>query len=229
MTIERRPLRILDFDIENRPLSYWMPDRPTAQITSIASAWIGDHDSIDVLLLAPPCYHKGHEDVCPDWPKGMMGLPALLTRFVERYNQADMVTGHYIRKHDLPIINGALYDNSLPLLGPKLTSDTKLDMMKKADIPATQEFLLELLDPQCPIAIPLEKHHMSQRTWREANVLSRSGIESTRTRVSTDVHAHWHMRDAMLERGMLRAPRMWDPGGGFSEVSVGRNASGESK
>jgi hypothetical protein len=227
--IERVEKRILDFDIENRPLSYWMADRPTADITSIASAWIGDHDSIEVLLLAPPCYHKGHEEVCPDWPTGMYNQREMLERFLARYNRADIVTGHYIRKHDLPIINGALYDHGLPLLEAKLTSDTKLDMFKKADIPATQEFLLELLEPKCPIAIPLEKHHMSQRTWREANRLGRKGVESTKVRVSTDVHAHWHMREEMLRRGMLRGPRMWNPGGGFSEVSVGRSDSGESK
>lgn len=226
---ERIEKRILDFDIENRPLSYWMADRPTADITSIASAWIGDHDSIEVLLLAPPCYHKGHEEVCPDWPPGMYNQREMLERFLARYNRADMVTGHYIRKHDLPIINGALYDHGLPLLEAKLTSDTKLDMFKKADIPATQEFLLELLEPKCPIAIPLEKHHMSQRTWREANRLGRHGVEATKVRVSTDVHAHWHMREEMLRRGMLRGPRMWNPGGGFSEVTVGRSDSGESK
>ena len=140
-----------------------------------------------------------------------------------------MVTGHYIRKHDLPIINGALYDEGMPLLGAKLTHDTKLDMFKKADIPATQEFLLELLDPQCNIGVPLIKYHMSQRTWREANRLTRKGVEQTRIRVQNDVHAHEHMRDEMMRRAMLRAPKMWSPGGGASGVGTGRVASSESK
>jgi hypothetical protein len=187
-----RKTRILDFDIENRPLSYWVPDRPTADITSIASMWRGDHDSIEVLLL------------------GELTTEEMLARFVERYDQADIVTGHYIRRHDLPIINGQLYDLDLPLLRPKLTCDTKLDMnFRKADIPATQEFLLELLNPQCPLGIKLEKVHMSQRDWREANRLTAKGLEATRRRVSTDVHAHSHMREDMLERGWLRAPTTW--------------------
>lgn len=185
--------RILDFDIENRPLSYWVPDRPTAEITAITTAWVGDHDSFEVLLL------------------GELTLREVLVYFVQRYNQADLVTGHYIRKHDLPIINGALYDLDLPLLGPKLTCDTKLDMFTKADIPATQEFLLETLDPQCPAGMPLEKYHMSQRAWREANRLTPEGLALTRRRVSTDVHAHWHMRDEMLKRGWLKAPKVWRP------------------
>lgn len=229
MAIERRQLRILDFDIENRPLSYWAPDMPTADITSIASAWRGDHDSMEVSLLAPPCWHKGHEEHCPEMPDFLVSTKVMLERFVARYNEADIVTGHYIRKHDLPIINGALYDQKMPLLGPKLTSDTKLDMFKKADIPATQEFLLELLDPQCNIGVPLIKYHMSQRTWREANRLTREGTEQTRIRVQNDVHAHEHLRDEMLRREMLREPKMWKPGGGPSGVGTSRGASSESK
>jgi len=206
---EGRPLAILDFDIENRPESYWVVDRPTARITAIASAWRGDHDSMQVDAITAG--------------GGYAEYDRMLERFVDRYNDADIVTGHYIRRHDLPIINGALYDRNMPLLGSKMSSDTKLDMFKKADVPATQEWLLELLDPQCSIGIPLVKYHMSQRTWRDANFLSTEGVRQTRIRVSTDVHAHEHMRDAMLERGMLRAPRVWDPGGGRSEVSEGRH------
>ena len=197
--------RVLDWDIENRPLSYWVPDMPTAEITAIASCWADDHDSMEVLLL------------------GEIDGEEMLRRFVERYNEADLVTGHYIRRHDLPITQGALYEFGLPLLGPKLTCDTKLDMFKKSDIPATQEFLLELLDPKCPLDITIEKFHMSQHSWREANRLTPEGLERTRHRVASDVHAHIHMREAMLERGWLRAPSVWYPGGGESEVSEGRH------
>lgn len=185
--------KTLVFDIENRPISYWVPDRPTADITAIASAWAGNHDSMEVLLL------------------GEMTSEEMLARFVERYNEADVVTGHYIRRHDLPIINGALYDADKPLLEPKMSSDTKLDMFKKADVPATQEHLLGVLDPRCPIGIPIIKHHMTQRDWREANRLTPEGLEKTRIRVSSDVHAHEHMREAMLDRGWLRGPSLWKP------------------
>ena len=206
----RRKTRVLDFDIENRPLTYWVPDRPTADITAISSSWTDDHDSMEVLLL------------------GEMTTEEMLARFVERYNQADIVTGHYIRRHDLPIINAHLYEARMPLLSSKLTSDTKLDMFTKADLPATQEFLLELLDPQCPIGIRLEKYHMSQGMWREANRLTPAGLALTKTRVASDVHAHIHMREAMLVAGWLAEPRMWRSGGG-NEVAEGRLVTGESK
>lgn len=199
---EGRPARILDFDIENRPLSYWQPDRPTAEITAIASCWVernraGNfrYTSMQVDLL------------------GEVTMEQMLRRFIERYNEADMVTGHYIRRHDLPIINGALYELGLPLLGPKMTCDTKLDMFTKADIPATQEFIIETL------GVPYPKVHMTQADWREANRLTPKGLEKTRARVMGDVHGHILMRAAMLYHGMLRSPRVWDPGGGPSEVS----------
>lgn len=205
--------RILDFDIENRPLTYWVPDRPTAEITSIASLWIVNgqvqHDSIQVLAL------------------GEMTLPEMLSLFSERYREADLVTGHYIRRHDLPIINAMLYEMDMPLLDSKLTSDTKLDMFSKADLPATQEFLLEHLDPRCPLGIPLEKYHMTQPMWREANRLTPKGIALTKRRVSTDIHAHAHLRESMLSRGWLSGPRMWNSGGG--EVVGNRISIGEAK
>lgn len=200
LTQPARALKVLDWDIENRPLTYWVPDMPTAQITSIASMWVGDHDSLRIDYMLEP--HSTEDDE-----------RAMLGRFVERYNEADMLTGHYIRRHDLPITNAMLYELGLPLLQPKLTCDTKLDMFKKADLPATQEFLLDTLKPTCELGIPLEKFHMSQTSWREANRLTPRGIDLTKRRVLSDVHAHSHLRARMLELGYLKAPSMWNPGG----------------
>ena len=145
--------RILDFDIENRPLSYWIPDRPTAEITAIAWCFDGEPKSMECWLL-------GRDD-----PKRM------LERFCEVYAEAGMVTGHYIRKHDLPIINGALMEFGLPGLTEKLTCDTKLDMVKKADIPATQEHLSQMF------GVRAAKYHMTQAMWREANRLTPDGLK----------------------------------------------------
>ena len=90
-------------------------------------------------------------------------------------------------------------------LGPKLTSDTKLDMVRKGDIPGTQEFLIETL------GVDTEKYHMTQTKWRDANRLTKQGIEQARKRVSSDVIGHMQMRAEMLRRGLLGAPRVWRP------------------
>ena len=194
---EGRKFRTLDFDIENRPLTYWVPDNPTAQITAIASCWADDPSSMRVDLLTP-AENFSETD--------------MLLAFCDRYNEADMVTGHYIRKHDLPIINGALFEHGLPLLRSKLTCDTKLDMFKKSDIPATQEFLLETLLVRDAQGQPLRKYHMSQTDWREANRLTPDGLRKTRERVASDVLGHMQLRLAMVERGMLRSPSVWSSG-----------------
>jgi len=180
-------LKILDFDIENRPLSYWYNGKPSAEITAIASCWVDDVGSMQTVLL------------------GEQTLPEILESFVARYNEADIVTGHYIRTHDLPNINGALLEQGMPKLSPKMTCDTKNDMYKKGDIPASQEYLLALLQ------LPVAKHHMTQADWREANRLTPKGLEATKARVESDVYGHMIMRAKMLELNLLKGPRTWKP------------------
>src|SRR5687767_14373830 len=95
--LRSRPLRVLDFDIENRPLSYLGSDFTTAEVTAIAWAWT-DSPDVSVYLLGE------HE------------LPYILNQFVDAYRHADVVTGHYVRGHDLPMINGALMECRMPPL-----------------------------------------------------------------------------------------------------------------
>ena len=182
----KRKVRILDFDIENRPLSYWVPDRPTAEVTAIAWSWSGS-DVVETYIL-------GRDD------------PALgLLDFAVAYHAADIVTGHYIRKHDLPIVQSEMMEKGIALLESKLTIDTKLDMVKKGDMPATQEHLAEML------GVPAAKVHMTQAMWRESNRLTPAGIKFTEKRVVGDVIQHKQIRTAMLEAGWLGAPKMWRP------------------
>lgn len=186
MLTVKRKIRILDFDIENRPLSYWA-DRPTAEITAIASCWVDDVSTMEIFLL------------------GEATQVEMLEAFKARFDEADMVTGHYIRRHDLPIINGAMLEYGLPQLTAKLSCDTKLDMRVKGDIPATQEYLSDIL------GVPLPKVHMTQKKWRDANRLTPEGLQATKERVSGDVLQHMFLRNKMVERNLLKAPRIWKP------------------
>jgi hypothetical protein len=184
--VRGRPLRVLDFDIENRPLSYWVPDRPTAEVTAIAAGWIGE-SKVDACLL------------------GDVSMVEMLTWFAELYQQADMVTGHYIRMHDLPILNGAMLENGLPPLGAKLSSDTKLDLINWKDLPKTQEHLADMFGVRAP------KVQMSQQKWRDANRLTEKGLGLTYKRVVGDVKQHRQLRQALLDRNLLKVPRVWSP------------------
>ena len=42
--------RVLHFDLENRPLSYWCDDRPSAEVTAIAWSW-ADESKVHCWLL----------------------------------------------------------------------------------------------------------------------------------------------------------------------------------
>lgn len=184
-----KKMRCLDFDIENRPLSYWYDGNPTAEITGIAWSWYGD-DHVECVLL-------GEE--------GEFDPVRLLERFCEVYDEADIVTGHYIRNHDLPIINGSLMEWGLEPLGPKLTSDTKNDLIKRSGLSMSQEALSAMYGLEAP------KHHMTQQEWRDANRLLPDSFEKTRKRVVSDVIQHKQLRAALIEHGALKAPKLWKP------------------
>lgn len=184
MKFEIKPARILDFDIENRPLSYWYDGQCTAEITAIACSW----------GLDSPVY-------C--WLLGRESPESILMNFVALYNEADLVTGHYIRKHDLPILNGALLEYGMRPLGTKLTVDTKLDLRPTKDYSMSQETLGETL------CTSYEKVHMSQCDWRAANRLQQ--IELAETRVKGDVRQHQQLRLKLVELGMLQSPKAWNP------------------
>jgi hypothetical protein len=186
-----KPLRVLDFDLENRPLAYWFDGNTTAEITCIAASWVGS-DEVDCRVLFPSTKYG-------------LGMKDMLEWFVDLYDQADMVTGHYIRKHDLPMINGALLEQGMKLLGPKLTSDTQLDLIRRKDLSASQESLAAMY------GLPEAKHHMSQNEWREANRLTPEGIEATKKRATSDVIQHKALRERLIQAGALKPPRVWHP------------------
>ena len=204
---EPRAKRILSFDIENRPLSYWYDGNCTAEVTAIAWGWQVSPAADPVIrcrALGDYEFEQQEENRFGAELRPVGGAE-MLTAFVHAYNEADIVSGHYIRKHDLPIINGALVEHGMAPLRPKLTSDTRLDLVRWKDLPASQEALGDMLGLDSP------KEHMSQAKWREANRLTPEGIAETRRRVIGDVRQHLELRAALLERGLLRAPRMWRP------------------
>lgn len=181
------PLLILDFDIENRPLAYLGPDFTTAEITAIAASYVGNQ-YVHCWVLDPMVEGS---------------YRTMLEEFVKLYNSADIVTGHYIRGHDLPVINGALMELGLPTLGRKETSDTKIDLTERKYISASQENLAAML------GVRANKYHMTNAMWREANRLTNKGVEFTRKRVIDDVRQHKELRAKLIELGYLGPTVTW--------------------
>jgi len=129
----------------------------------------------------------------------------MLKGFRRVWDQADLVTGHFIRKFDLPILNGAMMEWGLPPLDEKLVSDTKEDLLKRAGLGASQENLGVLY------SLEQSKFHMSDQHWREVARLTAQGLRLARERVTSDVRQHMALRAALLRAGMLKAPRVWAP------------------
>lgn len=192
----RDRLRVLDFDLENRPLSYLGNDWTSAEITAIAWSWEGSAE-IETLLLAANGRYVDR--------RGWRRRPEEAFRFFrDVLVSAGVVTGHYIRKHDLPILNSAMMENGVPPLPALLVSDTKEDLARRKDLSASQENLAALL------GLPEPKHHMTQTEWREANRLfSDANLDLSRQRVVSDVVQHKALRSELVRRGLLRPPRRW--------------------
>lgn len=188
VAIKARPMRILDFDIENRPLSYLGSDFTTGEVTAISWAWCHDPHNVVVRLL-------GEDD-----------LIDILHDFVADYDQADMVTGHYITGHDLPMLNGALMELQMPALQDKLVQDTKCDLIRAKGISRSQESLGAMFRLDEP------KVQMNQSKWRAANRLTPEGLAMVRERVTGDVKQHMALRKQLEALGYLSAPKLWKSG-----------------
>jgi hypothetical protein len=194
VVLRARPKRILDFDIENRPLSYLGSDFTTAEVTAIAWAWTDAPEDVTVYLL------------------GEMPLPLILSRFRTAFDEADLVTGHYIKGHDLPMLNGALMECGMPALGDKCVQDTKLDLLRSKGISLSQESLGAMF------RLEHAKESMNQSKWRAANRLSPEGLAEVRRRVVGDVKQHIELRQRLLEMGYLKSPSMWRSGSARAEA-----------
>ena len=198
-----RPARILDFDIENRPLSYLGNDFTTSEITAIAAGWVDNLGSVESRLLYDPMTDFMIRKIDERYDDSAVSM---LRWFVELWDQADIVTGHYILMHDLPIITGALLEYGMRPLSPKLVSDTKVHLRGGKGVSKSQESLSDML------AVPAEKYHMTQAKWRAANRLTPEGIAETKKRVEDDVLQHMLMRERLVAGRYLKPPVLWRGG-----------------
>jgi hypothetical protein len=182
-------LKILDFDIETRLVGFYEAGRfkpKGSEPTAIAGSFVGS-DKMYVWLQ-------------PDY-----SVEKMLIHFSDLFDEADIVTGHYIRKFDLPILNGSLFEHGLPLLGQKLVQDTKVDLREMEALSKSQENLSEMLD------LADSKYRMNDVKWRKATRLTPEGVKDTGTRVTNDVRQHKSLRQALLGAGALNPPTLWKP------------------
>lgn len=182
LTSSRR-LRVLDFDCEARATGYGDPNWVPQEVTAIAWSWIED-PRIPVRLRCN-------------------GARRMLERFQEAYAKADIVTGHNIRKFDLPLINAECVRFGLPPLSPKMTQDTLRDIVRTKGMKRDQSNLAK------HFRLKVAKLALDWQDWQDA--YAEKGWPDVRKRVVYDVAQHKLLRGAMIEEGWLKEGRMWSP------------------
>jgi DNA polymerase elongation subunit (family B) len=180
-------------------MAFYGGDFVTKQVTAIAWKFIGELRSPVVC----ECIGKSY-----DTRQVFSEEIAMLEEFRSAYDSADIVTGHYIRGFDLPLINARMVRHGLPLLSQKLVQDTKGDLARASGMSKSQENLGAMLDLASP------KVGMNTTKWEEANALTPRGIAETINRVVGDVRQHIELRQTLLDLGYLSRPREWSPNGG---------------
>ena len=193
-------LRVLDFDVECRPLAWYAMDFVTKQPTAIAWKWIDEPllHGVQVMVI-------GESDRSS---RVLQEEAAMIEAFRKDYDQADVVTGHYVRGFDLPLLNGACDRLGLEPLAPKHAQDTKGDYMTAQGISKSMENLGAMYELEHP------KVNMNTAKWGAANMLLPEGIAMTKERVVGDVLEHIELRDEMLRRGVLGPGSVYDNGAG---------------
>lgn len=187
--VEAKDMKVLDFDIETRRIGFhnggrFNPDG--CEVVILAAAW----DNSPVQTWSLRSTWKQRDAV------------AIVTAFRDLYEEADMVTGHYIRKFDLPILNGACLEWGLPPLGRKLVLDTKIDLLDLGGLSQSQENLSALM------TLEASKFHMHDNAWRSVARLTPEGLSLARERVVDDVIQHQELRGRLT--GWL-TPTVWSP------------------
>jgi len=191
-----RSLKIVDFDVECRPMA-WYGDWVTKEITAIAWRFLDEpENATHSWLLTPSKTFEQHQH------KKRVGL----LRFLKDFEKADMVTGHFIRGFDLPLINGTCVRLKVSVMKNKLVHDTKNDLIVMQGLSKSQENLGAMLE------LEHKKIKMDTMKWEVANTLSVEGRKAAKERVVGDVNQHIEFRAELMERGALLPPRLWTPG-----------------
>jgi hypothetical protein len=194
-------VKILDLDVECRPMAWYAGDMVTKEITAIAWRFVHEKESRTRVWLLEPS---------KTWAEHLRKRKAGLKAVLEDYNAADMVTGHYLRGFDLPLLNAACFRLGLPILPQKLAEDTKSDLVKMSGLSKAQQNLAATLDAKKGVSHHL-KEQMDTHLWEVANSLVEEGRKEAKRRVVGDVNQHIGFRNDLIESGALCRPRVWYP------------------
>lgn len=176
-----RPLRILCFDLENKPGTYGPGDFTHGKVTALAAQFLTESE--------PVCWALRRAR-----PKEMR-RQALA--FAKLWEQSDVVMGHYIRRHDIKLLQGMMDMLALPRLPDRRVIDTCVDMAKSAGYSKS-------LENQCARwGCPWEKVNMTEYDWEQAYDGIPWAVEKMKRRCTTDVRMNVWLYGEQRRRGLL--------------------------
>jgi DNA polymerase elongation subunit (family B) len=183
--------RILDFDMESVAAGFADPQWVPQKITAIAWSWVGS-DTIDTIV--------GNADSLYTKPEIRVEM---IKTFLAALDEADMVTGHNLLRHDLPLLNAEMMRLHFPsTLRPIRVHDT-MRMVKTKGFKKGQDNIAGLVETH------ERKIAMDWQQWEDA--YAEPGWPKVADRCRSDVIMHKEMLAEMKERGWLKKPVLWRP------------------
>lgn len=180
-------LTVIDFDIETLAGGYGEPDWVTDIITAFAYKPV---DGGDLVCETLPIAHLFDNDA----------KRAFLAPLLEVLRSASVLTGHNIRRFDLRVINTSAVRLELEPIRRTFTHDTMRINVQTKGLKKGQDNWSTRLKV-------MEKKAMNFEEWAVA--YGESDHAMVRERVSSDVLSHIQIREKLLKRGLLPAPRLW--------------------
>ena len=198
--VDAGPQAELCFDLENRPLAYWYDGNTTSEVTVFAWQWTeGGSPTSEMrsLVLLSDGYFERHDGI-------RLQKEAAYDYFLDELEGADLVYGHNIRTHDLPMLQAACIRLNFGRMDPCLTQDTYRDLPRRKELPVS----LNNLSAMYGIG---DKKMMAQHDWEEANRLGSAGIAEARERCESDVTLQIELYNILRDQGLLKKPKVWRP------------------
>jgi hypothetical protein len=185
-----RDMAILDFDMESLAAGFADPAWVPQKITCISWSWVG-YDAVNSVISTQMGFF----------------IPSIranaLAQFMPIFNQADMVTGHNLLRHDLPLLRAECLYLGIEPPKAKLVQDT-IRIGKSKGLKKGLDNLGGMLMTQ------EEKQAMDWAAWEKA--YEDPTWQAVIDRCESDVRLHKEVRAEMLRRGgWLKKPVTWSP------------------
>ncbi len=164
----------------------WVPQK----ITCVAWGWVGE-DHVEVRSCGPDGIYG---------PAAKRLRRAMLKPLLLAIREADMVTGHNLIRHDLPLLRTECLRLGLRTIDSVLVSDTiKLGKLKGYKKGQDNIAALKGVDEQ--------KLALNWQQWDDA--YCEVGWPLIRERCRSDVVSHKQIRLELIEDGSLKPPVRW--------------------